>query len=489
MSFSGVEFAFFFPVVFLLYWLLPRRAALQNLFLLAASYFFYVSWSPRLFVVLLGATAIDYLAALYIHENRASPSRMRLGLAASLVYNLGQLAFFKYSGFFAESLNGLLAAAGIGAELPILRILLPLGLSFYTFQKLSYILDVYHDRLPPCRSLLTFATFVAFFPQLIAGPIVRGGELLPQLEAPRRLSADLVKSGAAIFFLGFFKKAYVADYLAKYVVDPIFAHPSGFSTAGHWLALVGYAVQVFCDFSGYSEMAIGTARLLGIELPQNFNYPFLSKTLLEFWRRWHITLNTWFFDYIYGPMTTGESWLRGRLGLSFMVVFLASGLWHGARWTFIAWGAMHGVGLVIHYRYDAYYRGLCRRDRSFVALRRRPAYGAAAWLLTQTFFLLSLVPFRSDSLAKAAAFFRRLWVPQGGRLLPEFAPHMRSLSLAVCAAFIVAYHLLELPRGQKLVARFFALPAPLRGAAYGLIVVYLNLFVPVSSGTFIYAQF
>ena len=489
MSFSGVEFAFFFPLVFLLYWVLPRRAPLQNAFLLLASYFFYYSWSPRFLALLVLSTAVDYGVGRALGRWRDAPPRRRLALAASLLFNLGVLAYFKYAGFFAESLNRLLTTVGLGAPLPVLHLLLPLGISFYTFQKLAYIIDVYYERLEPCRSPLQFATFVAFFPQLIAGPIVRGSELLPQLAEPRRLDAQKLGAGVGIFFLGFIKKAYIADYLGQWVVDPVFAHPDVYGTAGHWVALLGYAIQVFCDFSGYSEMAIGCGRLLGIELPVNFNYPFFSKGMLEMWRRWHITLNTWLFDYIYGPLTTGQGFFRGRLRLGFVVVFLASGLWHGARWTFLLWGLLHGLALVVQFQWGQLYKGLCRRDRVWVARRKSTAYAAAAWTITQLFFLATLVPFRAPTLAQAGAFARALLSAPAGRLLPLEAPPLRNLNLLVCLAFFVGYHLLERPRAQAVRARLWALPSPLRGAAIGLAIAYLLLFVPISSGTFIYAQF
>jgi D-alanyl-lipoteichoic acid acyltransferase DltB (MBOAT superfamily) len=496
VSFSNVEFAFFFPVVFLVYWLLPRRIGWQNAFLLAVSYLFYATWNPRLLPLILLATAVDYWAALRIDANRPAPGagdtaearagrrRMRGALAVSLVYNVGQLAFFKYFGFFAESLNGLLGAMGLPSSLPVLRLVLPVGISFYTLQKMAYVLDVYNGAQQPCRSKLTFATFVAFFPQLVAGPIPRGQDLLPQFGAPRRPSPDQWRAGAGAFLLGFVKKAYAAEYLAQFVVDPVFSAPERYSAAGHWIALVGYAAQIFCDFSGYSDMAIGSARLLGIELPENFRFPFLSRSLREMWQRWHITLNSWLFEYLYGPLTTSRGWWRGRLDLGFIVVFLISGLWHGAAWTFILWGFLHGVGLVIHRRWDEFYRGLCRRDRSYVALRQSNGYGAASWGLTQFFFLLTLVPFRAPSAAAAGAFARALLGSAGTE-----RPTVLSINIAVIGAFLIAYHVLALPIARKAWDRFVALPAPVRGFAYGLVVVYLMIFMPAASGTFIYANF
>jgi alginate O-acetyltransferase complex protein AlgI len=368
-------------------------------------------------------------------------------------------------------------------------VVLPLGISFYTFQKLAYIIDVYDGRLQPCRSLLDFSVYVAFFPQIVAGPIVRGGELLPQLAAPRRLTVELVSAGAGIFLLGFVKKAYVAEYLGQFLVDPVFAEPGAYSRLGHLLALLGYGAQVFCDFSGYSEMAIGCGRLFGIELPVNFNYPYLSKNLIEFWRRWHITLNTWLFDYIYGPLTAGQGFMRGRLDLGFVVVFLLSGLWHGARWTFVLWGAIHAVALIATRRWDVYYRGLCRRDRRYVAIRKGGPYVAAAWLLTQVTFLLSLIPFRAATIEQAWAFARGLVVSTGSLVVPEKAPFLRGPNLLLCFGFVVGYHLLEVGRGRELREGVLGLPPLVRGIACGVLIALLFLLVPISTGTFIYALF
>jgi alginate O-acetyltransferase complex protein AlgI len=267
-------------------------------------------------------------------------------------------------------------------------------------------------------------------------------------------------------------------------VDPVFGAPERYTVGAHWIAIVAYAAQIFSDFSGYSDMAVGSARFLGIELPENFRYPFLSKSLREVWQRWHISLNSWLFEYLYGPLTTSTGWWRGRLDLGFVAVFLISGLWHGAAWTFILWGGLHGLGLVAHRRWDELYRGLCSKDRSYVALRKTAGYGAAAWLLTQAFFVLSLVPFRAPSIAVAGTFARGLLASAGTTALPLF-----SINMAAIAAFLVTYHVLALPFGRRAWEGFLALPAPARGFAYGLVVVYLMIFMPIASGTFIYANF
>lgn len=490
MSFTDVAFAFFFPAVLVIHWLLPRRAWAQNGWLLLASWVFYASWSPRLLWVLLLSTAVDWGLGLILDGERFRPAQRRAALGLSIAFNVGLLCWFKYEGFFASSLDALLGRMGLGAPLPVLALVAPIGLSFYTFQKLSYVIDVYDTKIPACRSPLTFAAFVAFFPQIVAGPIVRGPELLPQWATARRFDIDQLARGASIFLLGFFKKAFVADILRDALVDPVFDHPAAFSTAGHWVGLVGYAVHLYCDFSGYSEMAIGAGRMLGLELPVNFNYPFLSKSVAELWRRWHITLNTWLFEYLYGPMTTGRGFMRGRLGLGFIVVFLVSGLWHGPRWTYVVWGLLHGLALWAHFRWDAFYRGLCRKDRRWVARRKTVGYALVAWAGTQAWFVLTLVPFRALTLGDAGRFLRGLVVPTSGLLLPLApAPVGRTFIFAVAALFLLVYHLLELPRGQAIRARLLALPAPVRGVVYGLVIALVYLFMPTGGSTFVYAQF
>ena len=492
MILSEIEFLFFLPVVFLAHWLLPRRAAWQNVFLLAASYAFYITWNVRLLPLLLVATLVDYRVGIEISarsgEDPEGRRRRRWLLALSLTVNLGTLAFFKYSGFFAESLNALLTSLGLQPSLPVVRMLLPLGLSYYSLQKLGYILDVYQGRQPPCRSLLQFALFTAFFPQLIAGPISRAERLLPQLAEPRQLDPARLRSGAATFLAGFAQKAYVADYLGRSVVDPIFHGASAYSVAGHWIGLVGYAFQVFCDFAGYSLMAIGCARLFAIELPTNFTTPFLSRSLFDFWRRWHITLNMWLFEYIYTPLTTSRGFFRGRFDAALLITFLVSGLWHGATASFAVWGIAQGVGMVVVRRWDELYRGLCRRDRTWVAVRRSPWYQAAAWMLTQGFFVLTLVPFRAPSFDAALVYLRGL-VSSTGDKMPDLLAMKSAYNLLFCALFLVAYHLALTEEGKPLRERFLALPAPVRGFAYGVVVVVLCLVMPAGAGAFIYGQF
>ena len=270
------------------------------------------------------------------------------------------------------------------------------------------------------------------------------------------------------------------------MVEPAYSAPGELGAMAHWLALVGYPLQVYADFAGYTLMAIGVSRMFGIELPINFDAPFLSRSLPEFWRRWHITLNRWLFDYIFTPATTSRGWLRGRFNLAFMITFLASGLWHGANWTFVAWGAMHGLGMIVHRTWDEFYRTLCRKDRRWVAVRKGRLYATLSWALTIGFFVLSLILFRAASMQQAVQFVGGL-ANQG---VGESSVGLKgALNLALAIALIALYHLSATRSGRTVVARFVGLPKPLRACAYGLAIVLLLLLTPVSSGTFIYQQF
>ena len=489
MSLSGVEFFWFLPAVLLVHWLLPRRAGLQNAALLLASAVFYASWNVRLLPLLGAAIALSYGAGRLLQpadgEVPAASRRRRWILAAALAAQLGLLGVFKYAGFFTASLADLLAALGLPDALPVLRLALPLGISYTTLIQVGYLLDVYHGRAPACRDPAAYGLFVGFFPQLLAGPIVRTAAMLPQYLAPRLPDPALLARGAAAFLTGAALKGYAADWLARWIVDPVFADPGRFGAGALWLGLLGYALQIFCDFAGYSLLAIGTGNLLGLSLPPNFRFPFLSTSLGEFWRRWHMSLNLWLFDHLFVPLTTSRTWFRGRVAAGFLVVFLVSGLWHGATWTFVLWGLVHGVALAVHARYDAFYKGLCRRDRRWVARRRSGPYLAVAWLATQSVFVLSLVPFRCDSLEGAATYARGL-LGLGGDAAHGQAGAFHLWAIVVLLA---AWHLVEEGPLAGLKARFLALPAPVRGLGYGLAVLWLLLFTPVGASTPIYGRF
>lgn len=489
MSFGSVEFLVaFLPVALLLHWALPRRARVQNAALLAISYVFYASWNPKLLGILVLTTLVNLWCMRAMDARREDKPARRRVLRLSLVYNAGQLLFFKYMGFFAVSLNSMFEVVGLSGQLPVLRLVLPLGISFWTIQHVAWQIDVYYGRPKQRPTWLAFAVFSGFFPQVVSGPIPTGQELLPQFAEPRQLTAKVVAAGASAFMLGFVAKFLIADTLARAVVDPVFANPEAYSAVGTWLGLTGYALQVFGDFAGYSLIAIGIGRLFGVELPENFRYPFFSRSMIEFWRRWHITLNRFLFEHLYWPLVGSRGWWRKRMDLGFMVVFGLSGLWHGATWSFVLWGVVHGVGLAVHRRWDVFYRRLCRKDRVWVTRRKTVQYAIAAWIITQLFFVLSLIPFRAPDLGLAGRYVARMFAfdglhhPLGGQ--PVLA-----LGVLLSLALLAIYHALELPPLQRARERMLQAPAAVRGLVYGLIIVLLFIFVPVGGGTFIYAQF
>ncbi len=488
MTFQSISFlVFFLPVVLLLHWAGPRRAGWQNGLLVAASWLFFYSWGPQLLPLLLAVTALNYGAGLALEALRgpegAPPDtlrarRGRLLLGAAVAVDLGLLVGWKYTGFLVRTADAMAGAVGLPLSVAAPSWALPLGISFWTLQQVGYLLDVHHGRTAACRSPLAFALFSSFFPQIQAGPIPRS-DLVAQLEVPRAFTLDALRAGAFRFFRGFVARFLVAAVLGRLLVDPAFSQAGQVSAVRHWLGLLGYAGQVFCDFAGYSEMAIGAAMALGVKLPENFDAPFLATNLLGLWRRWHMSLTGWLFEHVYSPLMTGSGRLRGRLDLGFLLTFLVSGLWHGAAWTFVLWGGLQGLGLIVHRRYDEAYRGLCRTDRAWVTRRKSRAYLLAAWAITQLFFLLTLVPFRARSFGEAAAFAGGLL--GGGPLAPPRLALIDVANLLVCAGLLLAYHAL---RGRQL-----PLPAVARGVLYGLLIVYLAVFMPVADGTFIYAQF
>ncbi len=489
MSIHQVELWFFLPVMLVLYWLGAGRRLWQNGVLLVGGWLFYWTWNPTLLWVIVAATVLDYAIGRFIGTEGRPESHRKAALALSVIYNLGQLCWFKYIGWFTGSFNDLMTALGFEVSAPILKIALPLGISYFTFGKLAYAIEVYYRRSPVCESLLNFATWVAFFPQLVAGPIVRPRQMIPQIEVGRRPTAKMFAGGAQAFLLGFILKAYVADWLGPNIVDPIMSAPTDYSAAMHWLAVVGYGLQIFGDFAGYSLMAIGLGRLFGVELPENFNFPFLSKSMMEFWRRWHITLNTWLFDYLYGPLTLSRGWWRGRLDLGFLVVFALCGLWHGAAWGFMLWGVLHGVALVVERRWGEYYKTLCRKDRVWVKRRKTRVYAFVAWALAQSWFIVTLIPFRIHDVGNIAGYVQGMFVSAGSAVPPGLESLRELQHFAVILLFLVVYHLTQTRLGGWAWGRFQAAPAPIRGVAYGLVLVYLFIYVPLSAGTFVYANF
>jgi D-alanyl-lipoteichoic acid acyltransferase DltB (MBOAT superfamily) len=343
MLFNSYAFLVFLAVVLPLYYVLAHRW--QNRMLLVASYIFYAAWDWRFLGLLFIQTVVDYFAALGMGQD-PPPARRRLYLLASLGVNLGILGFFKYFNFFIDSFGLLLRGFGGTPPSLALHILLPAGISFYTFQTMAYTIDVYRRREPVTRDFLTFALYVSYFPHLVAGPIMRAGHLIPQLAKPRTVTREMLTTGVQLILMGYLKKVGIADPIAGYV-EKAFADPGSFSAPALLLSLYLFAIQIYCDFSGYTDIARGVSRLFGIELTLNFLQPYFARNITEFWHRWHISLSTWLRDYLYIPLG-GNRHGAWRTYCNLMITMLLGGLWHGASWTFVAWGGLHGLYLAVH---------------------------------------------------------------------------------------------------------------------------------------------
>lgn len=341
MLFNSLDFAFFLPVVFGLYWFVAHKSVkTQNLLLLVASYFFYTCWDWRFLFLILFSTGLDFFTGILIAKAKR-PLSKKTWLWCSIAINLGLLGVFKYYNFFVDSFTAALNQLGFEAHFATLQLILPLGISFYTFHGLSYVIDVYKKRVAAENNFIDYAVFVSFFPLLVAGPIERATHLLPQIKQKRRFRYEAAVDGLRQIVWGLFKKMVIADSCGEWV-DLIFNHSSEYSGAVLVLGAVLFAFQIYGDFSGYSDIALGTARLFGIEVLRNFAFPYFSRDIAEFWRRWHISLSTWFRDYLYIPMGGSRvgGWKKIR---NVFAIFIVSGFWHGANWTFIIWGALHAV--------------------------------------------------------------------------------------------------------------------------------------------------
>jgi D-alanyl-lipoteichoic acid acyltransferase DltB (MBOAT superfamily) len=473
MTFTTLTFGLFLILVFALYWLAPGRRG-QNLVLLAASYVFYGWWDPRFCALLLGSSLVDFHVARAL-SRAESPARRRALLGLSCAVNLGLLGVFKYYGFFAGSLAALLETIGLHASLPTLNVILPVGISFYTFQTLSYTIDVYRREIPARAHALDYLAYVSLFPQLVAGPIERAGRLLPQLERARSFDEARARDGAKQMLWGFCKKIILADHLAEFV-DPLFADPTVYASGPVLMvATVCFAFQIYCDFSAYSDMAIGCAKLFGIELVRNFDHPYFSRSVGEFWRRWHMSLSTWFRDYVYVPLG-GSRHGPARWWLSLMATFALSGLWHGANWTFVLWGVSNGL-LV----------GLSRPGASTRA--RTGLLGFVAMLGTFVLICLTWVLFRAVDLPQAMGIYAAMFGDLGrAAAWAELALHRDFLQ--AFGPLLLAFVLVEWQ--TRAAAHPLALerwPRALRWSLYTVLLWAAIYLMPDEPDAFIYFQF
>lgn len=481
MLFNSLEFILFLPIVFLLYWFVFKRLLWQNLFLVAASYVFYGWWDTRFLILIVLTTLLSYVSGLLIGRYEHRRQWQRIVCTANIILNLSILGVFKYYNFFAENLAALLRCLGFQPDWATLHVLLPVGISFYTFQALSYSIDVYQQKIAPCRDIAAFFAYICFFPQLVAGPIERATHLLPQFYRPRTFDYAAATDGCRQILWGFFKKMVVADNCAAAanLIWENHSHESGFSLL---MGGVFFSFQIYGDFSGYSDIAIGTARLFGIRLTQNFNFPYFSRDIAEFWRRWHISLTTWFRDYIYIPLG-GSRCTRLKTIRNTFIIFLISGLWHGANWTFIIWGFYHAMLFL-----PLMLSGQNRKHTGLTADGHLFPSAKEFCQMLCTFFLalVGWIIFRSESIGQAWDYLSRLFTPSLFDL--GSFQYSRLPLLYIFILLVVEWiqrdkqHALQLPIGGSTgweIARW--------GCYYLLLL--LILFHAGSQQTFIYFQF
>ncbi len=403
MVFNSIEFFIFLFIVFVLYWtLFKTHVKVQNVFLVIVSYIFYGWWDWRFLSLILLSTTVDYFTGIMIDSN-TKPSRRKLWLWVSVFFNVGLLGFFKYFNFFIDSWLDMVSLLGYNIKSTwTLKIILPVGISFYTFQTMSYSFDIYYNKLKPTKDYLSFAAFVSFFPQLVAGPIERASNLLSQIINRRVFSYDQVVGGLKLILWGLFKKIVIADALAP-IVDDIFANYSSYPASTLVLGVTLFSFQVYGDFSGYSDIAIGTAKLFGIELRSNFKFPNFSRNVAEYWQRWHVSLSTWFRHYVYIPLG-GSRVSKLKSVRNIIIIFLVSGFWHGANWTFIFWGAFHAMAYIPVFlmgRNTMYKHNVVGEHRLFPSLIE-----IGQLILTFSIITFSRIFFRSESITDAFAFIK-----------------------------------------------------------------------------------
>ena len=499
MLFCSREFLLFFAVIFTLYWAMPWPRARVWL-LLVASFYFYACWNEWLALLICVSTFIDYCLALGM-DTWTNPRGRRFLLIVSVVGNLSLLGYFKYANFFLHSLEEGLHAAGASASIPMLQVILPVGISFYTFEAINYVVDVYRRKAPAERDLGHFMLFITFFPHLVAGPIVRAKDFLPQIRRPKHWDWARLQLGVEYFLMGLFKKLAIADRMAAFV-DPVFENPSAYQSHSVWLAVFAYALQIYCDFSGYTDMAIGCAHMLGYKLAPNFNMPYLSSNISEFWRRWHISLSSWLRDYIFMPLCfrgtkrskrdprpgwlstlasiplggeRGSSW---RIQSSFIVTMTLGGLWHGASWNFVIFGVVHGLLIVLHRLFRDFADGRPRLDKAL----NTNLGNAACVALTFAACCFTMVLFRATSFEQIGVLFKHMLIPTPGLGTPMPASGLLYTYLLVGTCHWLAY--------QVWFKRWMIrMPGQMIGVGYCSALAAALILAPRGGQMFIYFQF
>jgi alginate O-acetyltransferase complex protein AlgI len=473
VRFNTLAYAVFLALVFVVSWLLAERARARLLVLLGASYFFYAQWDPRFLALIFATSSADWLLGNAIGDAKDERTRKRL-LVLTVLMNLGVLGLFKYFDFGVAQMSALLASFGFHPPTLALELTLPIGISFFTFESMSYVIDVYRRELPARPSYLEYLAFVAFFPHLVAGPIVRPRDLLPQLAESPRFDSGLASRALLLIAIGSFKKLAIGDYLALNLIDRVFDAPLQYSALECYVALVAYAVQIYCDFSGYTDIAIGSAALLGVRFPKNFDSPYKAHNISDFWRRWHISLSSWLRDYLYIPLG-GNRHGRVRTYVNLLLTMLLGGLWHGANLTFVVWGALHGL--------------LLAGTRAFQELvGSRAAAPARPWLrvlcVLATFHAVCFcwLFFRAKSLEDAQVYLGRL------ATLSTFHPNLDPRLLGVLAVGLLSHYVPE-AWFQRVLATFAKMPAYAQAAVLFGLALSVREIATLESVPFVYFQF
>lgn len=469
MLFPTLTFGLFFLIVFALAWALKGSNEWRKIVLLVASWIFYGWWDTRFVALLIASGILNWGAARLIVAAQDRPKLRKVWLAVGIAINLIILGFFKYYGFFMEQVDQLLHGLGWGRDLAIMQVVLPVGISFFTFQGMSYVIDIYRRKTEPA-TLLDMVLLMSFFPHLVAGPIVRASHLIPQFKKVPELTRSMAAMGLSLIVWGLFKKSIIASELATGLVDNVFFDPSAYGSVDLIAAVYGYAVQIYCDFSAYSDMAIGLAALLGYRFPHNFNQPYRASSLQDFWRRWHISLSSWLRDYLYVSLGGSRHGLT-RLCLALMTTMLLGGLWHGASWNFVIWGALHGSVLAIE-----------RLWREFRPKGWRPLPHLLGVIITLHIVLLGWIFFRATSFESALAFLSGIFTAGGTAML---------LTPALLAMILVgmSFHYAPPYTIQRVAMRVRAIPALWVGLAVGVLILIVDAMRPEGVAPFIYYQF
>lgn len=478
MIFSTTIFLAFFTFVFIVYWFFlglvkdgDNRLKARILFLLLASYYFYMSWNPTFILLILFSTLVDYFAGREIHST-SSKRKKRLFLIISLVVNLGFLAYFKYTNFFLDTINQ------ITGSNYFLNIILPVGISFYTFQSMCYTIDIYYGKMKPSKDFFEFSLYVSFFPQLVAGPIVRAKDFIPQLKVNQFFRQINFQLAANYFIMGLVKKVLIADNMAP-ISDAIFADPAQYGTLATWVGVMAYAIQIYCDFSGYSDMAIGVAALLGFKLMENFNMPYIATNITEFWRKWHISLSTWLRDYLFIPLG-GSRGTRAMYHRNLMITMLLGGLWHGASWNFVVWGGMHGAALILHKLYKVNISDKIRLGNISSKL-----YNSISWAVTMAFVCVTWVFFRAQTFGDSWQVIKNMFLFKESVGYSVPAGFLLLLTLVFVGHFFGAKFFDKIENDQ---GHLFRKPY-IQAVLWGVAIFVVLLFGQDDNQAFIYFQF